>query len=610
MPMYCPIYQSIILLLILTACSGLGPATTTDTQSATPTLTVTIAQQLAIIQPSSIPTARPRPTERPLPTDTPFPTNMPISVATSLPQGYINTSLLNLRSGPALDSNILGTIAQNRRVDVVERSNDGEWLRICCPLDGTTTAWVSADFVVVDSLVLDVPRLSDTSDTDGATVAELVDEIVTGRYSDAGDTVTGVVNAAAVNVRGGPGINYAVVGQVSQGSTLEITGRVENISWWRVCCPVEDRAESWISASLVDLRVPVGSSVEAITIAPVPPTPEVAAVIAPAGATGGGNQAAAVAAAPAPGLPGNGGFGAPGGTNPLTGRPFVSGNGGQRPIIVVINNDFAARPQLGMSQADIMYEYLMEGYGITRFSGIYYGESVGQIGPVRSARLINYYMGALYNAGVVASGASDGVRFAMREQAPFPYLDIDLDDPSNTRYTVSIGTDYRTRLRTSTAGLRAWLANNGLEQPASVRGFTFAGAAGGGVPATSINIPYPGGVVFTYNGNRYLRSMGGTPHIDGNTGGQIAVENLVVQYVPHEVTDIVEDSLGSLSIRLNLFGSGRSIVFRDGQGYEGTWRSESRGDIPRFFKQDGGEIALKPGKTWIAVVPFSYSIGY
>ncbi|HXF60992.1 MAG TPA: DUF3048 domain-containing protein, partial [Caldilineaceae bacterium] len=285
-----------------------------------------------------------------------------------------------------------------------------------------------------------------------------------------------------------------------------------------------------------------------------------------------------------------------------------------RPIIVCINNDYAARPQFGISQADVVYEYLMEGYGITRFSAIYYGGAAAQIGPVRSARLINYSMGALYDAGLVCSGASDPVRYALKHQAPFPYLDIDLDDASNTRYSVSIGSDYRTRLRTGAEQLRRWLADWGVEKTAAIRGFTFGPLPGGGAPATAIAIPYPGGsqVAYRYDpgSGRYLRSLGGAAHVDGNTGAQIAVENVLVQVVPHEATNIVEDSLGSTSIRINLFGSGQAIVFRDGQAFVGVWRSESRGDTPRFYDQTGAEAPLKPGKSWISIVPGTYTISY
>lgn len=418
------------------------------------------------------------------------------------------------------------------------------------------------------------------------------------------------ITAARVNVRGGPGILYPIVGKAQAGLDIQVIGRTETGDWLQVCCPVNQATQSWISAEFLLVDMPNSNSLAALPVPELPPLPSGASA-------GSGNKSAAdLAAATAPGMPGPGNFPAVGGTNPLTGLGLASGRAGQRPIIVCINNDYAARPQFGTSQADVVYEYLMEGYGITRFSAIFYGSDAGTVGPVRSARLINYYMGGLYDAGLVCSGASDPVRYSLKHEAPFPYMDIDLDDASNTRYSVSIGSDYRTRLRTDTNKLHRWLADWGVEKAASLRGFTFGNLPSGGIPATSIAIPYPRStgsqVSYRYDpgSGRYLRSLGGAPHVDGNTGAQLAVENVIVQIVPHEATTIVEDSLGSTSIRLNLFGSGQAILFRDGQAFVATWRSDSRGDTPRFYDADGKEIALKAGKSWISVVPSTYTIAY
>lgn len=422
----------------------------------------------------------------------------------------------------------------------------------------------------------------------------------------------GVTTAPTVNLRGGPGTNYPVVGQARAGDApFTLEGRTETGDWLLICCPAGEDDPVWISAAFVDAELPAGNTLAQLPVPEIPPAP----VPAPAAAARGPNQSVAdLASAPAVGLPGPGGFGAPGDTNPLTGQPLPGGRNGQRPLIVCINNDFAARPQLGTAQADVMYEYLMEGYGITRMSGIYYGSEAGTIGPVRSARLINYYLGALYDAGMACSGASDPVRYSLKHDAPFPYMDFDLDDPSATRYSASVGSDYRTRMRTSTGGLRRWLADWGVEKAPALRGFTFGPAPGGGATATAVTIPYPAGtgsqVAYAYRDGRYWRSMGGGPHVDGLTGGQLAFDNVVVQYVTHEATNIVEDSLGSTSIRLNLFGSNRAILFRDGQAFVGTWRSDSRGDLPRFYDASGAEIPLKPGRTFFSIVPESYTISY
>lgn len=426
-----------------------------------------------------------------------------------------------------------------------------------------------------------------------------------------GLSLAGAITGARVNVRGGPGTNYPVVGKAPLGTKIRVIGRTETGDWLRICCPINQETESWVSAEFVLVDMPNSNALAMLPVPAIPPTPS-----APVGGGDGAKSAADLAAATAAGMPGPGNFPAPSGVNPLTGLGLPGERAGQRPIIVCINNDYAARPQLGTSQADVVYEYLMEGYSITRFSAIFYGGDSSQVGPVRSARLINYYMGGLYDAGLVCSGASDPVRYSLKHEAPFHYMDIDLDDGSNIRYSVSIGSDYRTRLRTDTTKLHRWLADWGVEKGASIRGFTFGNLPGGGAPATSISIPYPRStgsqVSYAYDSGsgRYLRWLGGAPHVDGNNGAQLALENVIVQFVPHEDTNIVEDSLGSTSIRINLFGSGQAILFRDGQAFAGTWRSESRGDTPRFYDAQGNEVALKPGKSWISVVPSTYAISY
>ena len=60
----------------------------------------------------------------------------------------------------------------------------------------------------------------------------------------------------------------------------------------------------------------------------------------------------------------------------------------RRPLLVMVENHEEARPQSGLSSADIVYETVAEG-GITRFMGIYYCDAQSHeiiVGPVRSAR--------------------------------------------------------------------------------------------------------------------------------------------------------------------------------------------------------------------------------
>ena len=411
-----------------------------------------------------------------------------------------------------------------------------------------------------------------------------------------------LVSTETLNLRGGPGTNYGIVGQVVVGQRFLITGRDAAGEWVRICCPAGANRESWISAQFAQINRPIASL--PVALAPQTPTPT---------ATIPASELSEVDLS----QPARGGFPPPGGVNPLTGQPLAAGRAVTRPVIVCINNDIAARPQFGISQADVMYEFLMEGFSLTRFSAVFYGTESTQIGPMRSARLVNYFLGALYDAGLFCSGASDDIRYLLRDRNQlFPYFDNDLDDPESNRYSHSVGNDYRTRLRTSSAMIRRWLTDRFLEQAPSVQGFTFGAAGADGASANLIQIPYPSvtasQVFYRYEADsgRYLRFLGAAPHHDGNNGQQVAVENVIIQYIPHEPVRIEEDVYGSLSLFIRPFGTGRAIIFRDGLAYEGTWRNDRSGELPRFFAADGSEIPLKAGQSWISIVPLTYEIAY
>ena len=65
---------------------------------------------------------------------------------------------------------------------------------------------------------------------------------------------------------------------------------------------------------------------------------------------------------------------------------------------------------------------------------------------------------------------------------------------------------------------------------------------------------------------RYLRYQSGAVHMDQATGRQISSDNVIVVFAEHELTNIVEDSLGTLSVKINLYGFGRSARISGRQG--------------------------------------------
>ena len=65
-----------------------------------------------------------------------------------------------------------------------------------------------------------------------------------------------------------------------------------------------------------------------------------------------------------------------------------AGMANTRPIAIMVENSFAARPQSGLYLADVVFEVVDE-YGITRFVAVYASQDAGIVGPVRSSRM--YY---------------------------------------------------------------------------------------------------------------------------------------------------------------------------------------------------------------------------
>ena len=126
-----------------------------------------------------------------------------------------------------------------------------------------------------------------------------------------------------------------------------------------------------------------------------------------------------------------------------------------------------------------------------------------------------------------------------------------------------------------------------------------------------VTLPYTSGRVgWSYNASsgRWNRSRVGTLHTDRLTGKQLTAANVVVVYVNHQLSDIREDSLGSRGIEIQLWVEGAAKVLRDGKVIDGKWSRPTNGIGLNFTDANGQAIPLKPGNTWIELVPIGFNI--
>ncbi|UCC89581.1 MAG: DUF3048 domain-containing protein [Anaerolineales bacterium] len=294
--------------------------------------------------------------------------------------------------------------------------------------------------------------------------------------------------------------------------------------------------------------------------------------------------------------------------NPLTGLlvddPAVLQ---RRPVHVRVGNDPGARPQVGLGDADLVYEEVVE-WWVTRYTAVYLNQAPEMVAPIRSARLISTQLTQQYQAALVNSGGSDGVRWEL-SQLPI----VNLDEyfwPQPYFYRENQG--WQTRLAVNVLAAYQLMEVEEMSAAVRLRGFTFSDAPTAGEPAESIAIPYPkqtSPVDWRYDSasGRYLRWISDEPMLDFASNQQLSAANVVIYYAEHLPTDIVEDSNGATSIRIVVNGEGRAQVFRDGVVMEGLWRTDGT-QTPEFVFPNGEPIPLKRGNSWIEVVPIDYEV--
>ncbi len=313
-----------------------------------------------------------------------------------------------------------------------------------------------------------------------------------------------------------------------------------------------------------------------------------------------------------PGLIGPADF--PADVNPLTGElvsdPAVLQ---QRPLAVKVANMARVRPQAGLNRADLVFEHYSEG-GITRFTAIFYSETPKRVGSVRSARLIDLEIPLMYDAAFGFSGSSHQIKEMIRESVFFErIISPDYGHPGFWRTNDAKNpSPFRVdNLFINTEDLRAILAERGLDVAPQFRnGMAFhPDPPPGGQPATEAEIVYSGTGIFwqfqPHNG-RYARWSDGVRHEDASTGELLSFKNVAVVYAEHVNTEIIEDTGGSPSIQIRIWGEGPAVIFRDGQRYDGLWRREHPEDMLTFYDQAGQVLPLAPGNTWFELVPLEF----
>lgn len=308
----------------------------------------------------------------------------------------------------------------------------------------------------------------------------------------------------------------------------------------------------------------------------------------------------------------------------------------RRPLAIMINNHVDARPQFGLSEADLVYEAVAEG-GITRFLAFYHAQDTEKVGPVRSARVYYEDWAAEFNAWYAHWGGA-------------VMNDDDEANQDNLDYQFTCHPDADSYAKINRIGLpsldQMWLGNtaywrdNARGVSSEHTGFTstqkLLNEAPNRYPEEGWQNFEPFGVwlfkddsppasggsfeIYFWEGyqnydvrweydpttNEYVRYQGGEKQIDAANDQEVRAKNVIVQFTDQS---FFGDKKGHLKYETT--GVGKAKVFLDGKVIDADWQKPTiRGRTRYFDAATGDEIKFNRGQVWVEIVPTGNEIIY
>lgn len=288
----------------------------------------------------------------------------------------------------------------------------------------------------------------------------------------------------------------------------------------------------------------------------------------------------------------------------LDGLVYPESDANRHPIGIMIENHPDSRPQSGLSSASVVYEAIAEG-GITRFLAIFGPKLPNKVGPVRSAR--PYYLDwcleydcfythvggsnealdlinklAIHDLDQFRYGTKNYGRAFYREPRRGIAIEHTMFSDPTKLYEIAAKNQWPLEDSSPTGNYKNDSAKD--ERPANQQ-----------VKVEMSSKQY--NLVWNYDPitNSYKRTMGGVSHRDALTDTQLAPKVMIVQ-------EVAAQPSGNSSLKMQTVGTGKAIIFQDGQRVDGTWEKVNQSIRTIFKDANGREIRFNRGQRWITIV--------
>ncbi len=278
----------------------------------------------------------------------------------------------------------------------------------------------------------------------------------------------------------------------------------------------------------------------------------------------------------------------------------ADGSTDNRMVAVMVNNHPKARPQTGLSQADIVFEMLAEG-NITRFLALYQSELPDVIGPVRSAREYYFDLAQGYNAIYVHHGAADFINQKIKDKG-IDHLNGSLYDNDGNLFKRETFRKAPHNSYLQTDAIYEIAEDKGYDVTATYESLPFleTDAEIAGSPAPKVTVSYANNsnemiqYIFKEDSGTYKRYNGEQQTVEMDTEEPIEINNVFIIEASHQVID----QEGRRAIDLE--SGGEAYLLQNGVMQEVQWENRAGRIIP---VKNSKEVPFVPGKTWINVIP-------
>ena len=293
---------------------------------------------------------------------------------------------------------------------------------------------------------------------------------------------------------------------------------------------------------------------------------------------------------------------------------IVDEDSNDRPIAVMIDNNIGDAKHAGLQESYINYEMIVEG-GLTRIMAIFKDKDVALIGPVRSSR--HYFLDYALESDAI---------YVHYGWSPYAEKDIQAlnvnningmsDEPPFSRDSTQISphnvftttTKIKTYLPTKNYSDKSnnWKLLNCSTDKIDLNEEFQNNENSNVISANNISMSYSQNenrsYIYDSENGYYLRSMNGKAHMDRATNAQLNYKNIIIMKVENKNVD----NEGRQD--LTTTGSGAGYYITNGFAVPIKWIKDSRNTKTKYVYENGNEIKVNDGNTFIQIVPLNSEI--